>query len=72
MFTSHHFGLLLCSAAALVSVLKAVYNICFHPLARFPGPKLAAATGWWQVYVELVKGQPWSLKLVELHKVYGE
>ena len=71
VLVSSHLPLLLCSAIVFVIVLKATYNLYFHPLAKFPGPRLAAASSWWEVYVELVRGQPWSLRLVELHEVYG-
>ncbi|EKM58550.1 uncharacterized protein PHACADRAFT_193681 [Phanerochaete carnosa HHB-10118-sp] len=56
----------------LYSLLKAVYNVYFHPLSRFPGPKLAAASLWWQAYLDLWENGSLSLKLVELHATYGE
>lgn len=52
------------------TILKSVYNIYFHPLARFPGPKLAAASIWWETYVDVVKGEL-SLTLIDLHAKYG-
>lgn len=61
-------------AAALLclwSLSKAVYNVYFHPLSRFPGPKLAVASLWWQTYLDLWKKDSLSLKLVELHATYG-
>lgn len=53
------------------SAVMAVYNLHFHPLAKFPGPRWAAASGWWQVYVELVKQESLSKKLLDLHEEYG-
>lgn len=55
----------------LVSVLSsAIYNIFFHPLAKYPGPSLAAATRLVFVYF-FVKGD--AVAWVDrLHAKYGE
>lgn len=50
----------------------AIYNLYFHPLARFPGPRWAAASGWWKTYVEIYKGESIVDRLFELHREYGE
>ena len=69
-------GLVQYGPAMLASIIvwtlaKAIYNIYFHPLAKFPGPKLAAATVWWQIWLEVIRGGSLSLKLWELHAQYG-
>ena len=53
---------------ALVSV---IYNVYFHPLSRFPGPRGAACTGWWLAYMELGRGVSLSTLRTELHHKYG-
>ncbi|KAH7384477.1 cytochrome P450 [Pyrenochaeta sp. MPI-SDFR-AT-0127] len=49
---------------------KTIYRLYFHPLASFPGPKLAAATTLWNAYYDILT--PGLIKhLPELHKKYG-
>jgi hypothetical protein len=50
---------------------SAFYNVYLHPLARFPGPKLAAASKYWLFYQEFVKGVSLSDVRDELHAQYG-
>ena len=49
----------------------AFYNVYLHPLARFPGPKLAAASKYWLFYQEFIKGVSLSDVRDELHAQYG-
>lgn len=54
----------------IYQVWKVVYNLYFHPLARFPGPKLAAVSKLPSVY-NIIKGNShkWS---DSLHRQYGD
>ncbi|KAL2045973.1 hypothetical protein ABVK25_011886 [Lepraria finkii] len=49
----------------------AVYRLTLHPLAKFPGPKIAAITRWYEAYYDVVKGGQYVFKIGELHKEYG-
>ncbi|KAB8227357.1 cytochrome P450 [Aspergillus alliaceus] len=52
-------------------VAKIIYRIFLHPLARFPGPKLAAASSLYSTYYNLVKGGQYTEMLPCLHDLYG-
>ncbi|KAF9889504.1 hypothetical protein FE257_007214 [Aspergillus nanangensis] len=46
-----------------------IYNLYFHPLSKYPGPRLAAATPWW-ICLSYFQGNT-PRKLLELHNRYG-
>ncbi|KAI1282958.1 putative benzoate 4-monooxygenase cytochrome P450 [Xylaria sp. FL0933] len=47
-----------------------VYRVFLSPLAKFPGPKLAAATGWYEGYFDIRKAN-FPTVLERLHDEYG-
>lgn len=50
----------------------AIYRIIFHPLAKIPGPKLAAITQLYQTYFSYIKNESrYYQKVEQLHKKYG-
>lgn len=57
-------------AGIVFELLRMVYRLTFHPLARFPGPKLAGATNLYAASYDLVSGA-YLFKLAELHAQYG-
>ncbi|RDW57227.1 hypothetical protein BP5796_12677 [Coleophoma crateriformis] len=61
-------------AAAVISyaVVLATYRLFLHPLARVPGPKIAALTTWWEVYENVWRGGHLPFELKKLHEVYAD
>jgi hypothetical protein len=49
-----------------------VYRLYLHPLAKFPGPKLAAITSFYEGYFEIVQNGQYSRQISKLHDQYGE
>jgi hypothetical protein len=52
-------------------VVTAVYRLFFHPLAKIPGPKLAAISWNYERYFDVYKGAQFWRQIGELHKQYG-
>ncbi|KAI1402050.1 cytochrome P450 [Hypoxylon fuscum] len=62
----------------LVAVLVVLYILCvgiyrlfFSPLAKIPGPKLAALTTWYNAYHDLWRGGQYVWVVEEMHRKYG-
>ncbi|KAK6078291.1 cytochrome P450 [Seiridium cupressi] len=64
---------ILAPVAALIvayCIGRVVYNLKFHPLSKYPGPKLAATTDIWWAYVRTTGRYPWIIENV--FKRYGD
>ena len=48
-----------------------VYRLLLHPLANFPGPKLAALTRYYEAYYDYVQNGQYTFIIAELHNEYG-
>ncbi|CAH0058112.1 unnamed protein product [Clonostachys solani] len=65
------YWLLLLIGLAVVGVASVpIYNLFFHPLRKFPGPKLNAATRI--PYTRMISSGQTHHKLHEMHKKYGD
>ena len=51
-------------------IFKIIYNIWFHPLSKFPGPKYAAASDFF--YSKTVVGGESHTVTQKLHEQYGD
>ena len=48
-----------------------LYRLYLSPLAKIPGPRLAASTDWYERYYDLVLKARFPWKIKELHNIYG-
>ena len=62
------------SAGLLIGycVVGVIYRLFFHPLAKFPGPRLAAATQWYEFYYDCIQFGQYTFKIARLHEKYGQ
>ncbi|KAJ6139929.1 hypothetical protein N7471_006415 [Penicillium samsonianum] len=51
--------------------LRTVYHVYFHPLSKFPGPKLAAATFLYEFYYDVIKSGMYIWEIERMHEKYG-
>ena len=59
-------------AYVVVIVTAAVYRLYFHPLAKFPGRKLAALTLWYEFYHDVVRRGKFAFEIEKMHQEYGK
>ncbi|KAL4783362.1 cytochrome P450 [Aspergillus varians] len=50
---------------------RTIYRLYLHPLSKFPGPKLTAATGLYEVYHDVVRGGKFLWEIEKMHQKYG-
>ena len=53
-------------------IVGAVYRLFFHPLSKFPGPKLAALTTLYEGYYDVVKAGRYIFQIGRMHDRYGK
>ena len=49
-----------------------VYRLYLSPIAKFPGPRLAAVTYLFEGYYDVVKRGKYTFKIRDLHEKYGQ
>lgn len=60
------------ASAFIVYILcKIVYRLYFSPLAKIPGPRLAAITIYYEAYYNIIKGGQFLFKIQDLHRIHG-
>lgn len=58
-------------ALVISRILRIIYRLTLHPLAKIPGPKLAAATSLYEFYYDICLGGVWIFEIERLHQIYG-
>ena len=67
-------GAILVSVAAWATIYPlglAIYRLMFSKLAGFPGPRLAAATGWYEFYYDVACQGKYIFEIKKMHARYG-
>lgn len=64
------------AGAALLAytIYGAIYRLYLSPLARFPGPKIAALTRWYECYYDVFSpgGGMYMWEVEKMHQKYGK
>lgn len=73
-FTMASYSFVLCGLAAYIAYLVwlAIYRLHLSPLAKFPGPKLAALSNWYEFYYDVIREGDFTRQIQKLHKKYGK
>ena len=69
---SQHTLALVFAVVFILLLCQIVYNLYFHPLAKYPGLRLAAASLGYEIYYDAVRHEQYIWKIREMHKKYGQ
>ena len=59
------------SSFSLYVILLYTYRLTLHPLAKYPGPRLAAVTFWFEFYHDFFRGGQYLFRIRDMHAKYG-
>jgi hypothetical protein len=48
-----------------------IYRLFFSPLAKFPGPKIAAVTSYYELYYDVIHKGKYIFQIEKMHDKYG-
>ena len=52
-------------------IIKVIHRLYFHPLAKFPGPKIAAATHLYEIAWDYFGQGAYLYRIQRMHEQYG-
>ncbi|PLN82533.1 cytochrome P450 [Aspergillus taichungensis] len=58
-------------AFAVYVVARCIYDLYFHPLRNFPGPKRAAIWSFYEFYYDVIKDGTYLWEIEKMHQEYG-
>ncbi|KAJ5431628.1 hypothetical protein N7445_008126 [Penicillium cf. griseofulvum] len=70
-FSLSSLSLVLTVLYGLYIIVQCVWRLYYHPLAKFPGPRLAAVTLWYECYFDVFLGGQYFKEIDRLHSIYG-
>ncbi|KAI1372086.1 cytochrome P450 [Hypoxylon crocopeplum] len=70
MGTAQQFLTFLLGSAVFCLTIRSIYRLYFHPLSKYPGPKIAAISDVWYAYHSLAGRWPWAVE--DALKKYGD
>lgn len=61
----------LLGSAVAYNIVMIIYRLYFHKLSRFPGPRLAAATGLYEIYFSAWGPGIFEYEIDNMHRKFG-
>ncbi|KAA8563986.1 hypothetical protein MFRU_025g00110 [Monilinia fructicola] len=71
MATIISLGIIAFTSLFIWTIYGAIYRLYFSPIAKFPGPKLAALTLWYEFYFNVILDGQWLWEIKRMHEQYG-
>lgn len=69
--SSMQLWLLILCCICVYFITVAVYRLYLSPLAKFPGPKLAALTYGVEFYHDVLRRGQYTFEILKMHEKYG-
>ncbi|KAL1598668.1 hypothetical protein SLS60_007808 [Paraconiothyrium brasiliense] len=66
-----HYVIVAAVAGVVYTAILVAHRLLFSPLAKFPGPKIAAVTSWYEFYHDYFRRGKYVFKIKEMHDRYG-
>ncbi|PQE14947.1 cytochrome p450 protein [Rutstroemia sp. NJR-2017a WRK4] len=67
-----YIGILALLSLAVWTIYGVIYRLYLSPIAKFPGPKLAALTLWYEFYYNIVLNGQYVFEIKKMHEKYEQ